>query len=399
MPQEGMLIQIDGSHHSWLEKRGPWLTLLVAVDDATGKVPYAIFVEQEDTEGYFRLMKGITQRYGVPLAIYSDRHIVFRYPIPAGKILDASIADDRKPTQFGRAMKELGITQIFAHSPEAKGRVERINGTFQDRLVSELRLAGVSTINEANTILEAFLPHFNKSFGVPAVQPELAYRPVATEIDVDGILCFKEKRKVAKDNTVRYNSHTLQLFPNKERTSFARAHVEVQERLDGQLRVSYKGTILTPSEAPPLAAFLRDRPKVEPSQYANAEPVESEDTTPIGEPQHRMMWYEDSILKQLHCGLIKAGMERAREHGKHIGRPRVTERPEFTQRFAGVIQRIGPGGLSRRKAAKELAVGYATLKRLLDAQKQPTNINGTGSTPSIVEDYCSDGNSFVEVIY
>jgi DNA invertase Pin-like site-specific DNA recombinase len=111
------------------------------------------------------------------------------------------------------------------------------------------------------------------------------------------------------------------------------------------------------------------------------------------------MWYEDSILKQLHCGLIKAGMERAREHGKHIGRPRVTERPEFTQRFAGVIQRIGPGGLSRRKAAKELAVGYATLKRLLDAQKQPTNINGTGSTPSIVEDYCSDGNSFVEVIY
>ena len=399
MPQEGMLIQIDGSHHSWLEKRGPWLTLLVAVDDATGKVPYAIFVEQEDTEGYFRLMKGIIQRYGIPLAIYSDRHIVFRYPVPVGKMLDASITDDRKPTQFGRAMKELGITQVFAHSPEAKGRVERTNGTFQDRLVSELRLAGASTINEANIILEAFLPRFNKSFGVPAIQPELAYRPVATEIDVDGILCFKEKRKVAKDNTVRYNSHTLQLFPNKERTSFARAHVEVQERLDGQLRVSYKGIILTPGEAPPLAAFLRDRPKVEPSQYANAEPEETEDITPIGESQHRMMWYEDSILKQLHCGLIKAGMERAREQGKRIGRPRVTERPEFTQRFADVIQRIGPGGLSRRKAAKELAIGYATLKRLLDAQKQPTNISGTGSTTSMIEDYCSDGNSFAEVIY
>jgi Putative Ig domain len=117
MPQEGMLIQIDGSHHSWLEEREPWLTLLVAVDDATGKVPYALFSEQEDTEGYFRLMKGIIQQCGIPLAIYSDRHIVFRYPIPAGTASDMPIPENRKPTQFGRAMKELGITHVFAHSP------------------------------------------------------------------------------------------------------------------------------------------------------------------------------------------------------------------------------------------------------------------------------------------
>ena len=398
MPQEGILIQIDGSHHSWLEERGPWLTLLVAVDDATGKVPYALFSEQEDTEGYFRLMKGIIQQCGIPLAIYSDRHIVFRYPVPAGTALDAPIPENRKPTQFGRAMKELGITQVFAHSPEAKGRVERINGTFQDRLVSELRMAGAATIGEANKILEAFIPRFNKSFGVPAAQSELAYRLVDPENDIDGILCIKEKRRVAKDNTVRYNRHTLQLFPNKERTSFARAHVEVQERLDGQLRVSYKGTILTPGEAPPLAAFLRNRPQVETLQYPNAEPEEPEDTTPRREPQHRI-WYEDSEMKQLHRGLIKAGMERAREQGKRIGRPRVTEQPEFTQRFADVIQRIGPGGLSRRKAAIELAIGYATLKRLLDAQKQPVNINATEPQQSMVDLYCNDRNSFAEVIY
>jgi len=100
MPQEGMLLQVDGSHHRWLEDRGPWVTLLLAVDDATGTVPYALFWDREDTEGYFRLMTGIVQRRGIPLALYSDRHIVFRHPRPQGDIFGSSIADSRKPTQF-----------------------------------------------------------------------------------------------------------------------------------------------------------------------------------------------------------------------------------------------------------------------------------------------------------
>lgn len=209
MPQEGMLVQIDGSHHRWLGEDGPWLTLLLAVDDATGTVPYALFREQEDTViGYFLLMKGIIERSGIPLALYSDRYFVFCYSKPGNGSGEKSLIDKSKPTQFGRAMRELGVTQVFARSPEAKGRVERANGTFQDRLVTELRLAGVSTINDANSFLEVFLPRFNHRFGVPAAQPESAYRSVDAGLDIDAALCIKEWRKVAKDNTVQYHKQT-----------------------------------------------------------------------------------------------------------------------------------------------------------------------------------------------
>ena len=238
MPQEGMLVQIDGSHHPWLEERGPRFTLLLAVDDATGTVPYALFREQEDTEGYFRLMTGIVQRRGIPLALYSDCYAVFRHTRCA-ETVEAPLADTG-PTQFGRAMRELGIRQIFARSPEAKGRVERANGTFQDRLVTELRLAGASTMVEANRVLEEFLPRFNERFGVPAAESGSAYRVADPALDVDGVLCVKEPRRVAKDNTVQYHGRTLQLFPGTDRPSYARARVEVQERLDGRLLVSYR---------------------------------------------------------------------------------------------------------------------------------------------------------------
>jgi len=238
MPQEGMLVQIDGSPHHWLENRGPSFSLLLAIDDATGSVPYALFREQEDTEGYFRLMKGIIENKGIPLALYSDRHIVFR---PTQKSEDN---DERtiqiykgKPTEFGRAMRELGISQIFARSPEAKGRIERANGTFQDRLVAELRLAGASTILEANRVLHEFILRFNERFSVPAAQPETAYRSVDPGLDINGILCYKEKRRVARDNTIQYKGRTLQIFPGTDLRSYARTWVEVQERMDSQVMV------------------------------------------------------------------------------------------------------------------------------------------------------------------
>ena len=406
MPQEGMLIQIDGSHHRWLEERGPWLTLLLAVDDATGSVPYALFQEQEDTAGYFRLVTGIVKRRGIPLALYSDCHIVFRHPVSANDTIESLPSDKAGPTQFGRAMRELGVTQVFAHSPEAKGRIERANGTFQDRLVTELRLSGASNLSEANSFLEAFLPRFNERFSVPASEPEPAYRPVDPDFDVAAVLCFKERRKVAKDNTVQYKGQTLQIFPGPERSSYARTHVEVQERLDGQLMVYYRGKVIVPREAPPLVASLRDRANTALENGSEAmlapscpELEKPENDSAISEPQSRIIWYEDSEMKRIHRDLVKAGMEQARQRGKRIGRPRVTERPEFQQRFAAVIQRIGTGELSRRQAAKELAIGYATLKRLLDKQIHLADTNTDELSVGAAAANCDDGNEDAGVLY
>ena len=159
MPREGMLIQMDGSNHPWLGEQAPPFTLLIAVDDATGTVADALFCEQEDAHSYFVLIHGLVQRCGIPVALYTDRHGVFRHTPGSGL--------PGMPTQFSRAMEELGIQMILALSPQAKGRVERTGGTFQDRLVTELRLAGASGIGEANRVLEQFLPRFNRRFRVP----------------------------------------------------------------------------------------------------------------------------------------------------------------------------------------------------------------------------------------
>jgi transposase len=372
MPQEGMLLQLDGSHHPWLEDRGPGLTLLLAVDDATGTVPDALFQEQEDTRGYRSLLQGIIEHRGVPMAVYTDGHAVFQ---PRCCPPDLSQVSQKGPsTQWGRSLEELGVTRILAHSPQAKGRVERANGTFQDRLVAELRLAGASTLEEANPVLTEFLPRFNQRFGVPAAQPESAYRIVDPELDLAGVLCIKELRRVAKDNTVRYHGRTLQLYPSRERPSYAGARVEVQERLDGRILVRHQGKLLTPQEGPPLASELRAQvaagpvlvlPQPDPTDWRPPQRVR----TPVipGPLAGETIWYEDPARKQVHRDLVLAGMERARQQGKRIGRPRVRERPEFEQRFTAVVERIGPGGLSQRQAARELAIGSATLKRLLDA--------------------------------
>ena len=396
MPQQGMLLQIDGSHHHWLGENGPEFTLLLAIDDATGTVPYALFREQEDTEGYFRLMKGIIERSGIPLAIYSDRYLVFCYSKrdETGKM---SIIDTSKPTQFGRAMRELGITQVFARSPEAKGRIERANGTFQDRLVSELRLAGVTTIEEANRVLEEFLTRFNEHFGVPASQTEPAYRSL-DGINIDGVLCYKEIRKVSRDNTVQYHGKTLQIFPGPERTSYARAHVEVQERLDGRLIICYRGKILTPLEAPPLALQLRTQANAATSQITPwyTEPEEPKIKSVPLKASHGKIWWEDSDLRRLHREMVKNGMKRARENGKRIGRPRVFERPRFAEHFETVMERLALGILSKPKAAKELGIGYATLMRLLDNRLSPVQKRTKTRLLSQVENAC---NTFVEVIH
>jgi transposase len=255
-PQEGMLLQVDGSRHDWLEGRGPYLSLVGAIDDATSTVPYALFREQEDAQGYFLLLQGIIGNKGIPLALYSDRHSIFSVNPRQRESLEEQLAGARQPTQVGRALQELGIQSILARSPQAKGRIERLWGTFQDRLVSELRLAGATTLEEANQVLWQFLPGSNARFAVPPAQPASAYRP-AVGLDLAGVLCFKYQRTVGKDNTVRLGPDTLQLLPGPGRASYARARVEVQERLDGSLAVWFQGNLIASRPAPPHAVTLR----------------------------------------------------------------------------------------------------------------------------------------------
>ena len=228
----------------------PPFALLIAVDDAIGTVVDALFCEQEDAHSYFLLIQGLVQHLGAPVALYTDRHAVFRHTPGSGL--------PGMPTQFSRAMDELGIQMIFARSPQAKGRVERTAGTFQDRLVTELQLAGAGSIGAANSVLEQFLPRYNRRFQVPPQYPEPAFRPLDPELRLEQILCFKHRRRVARDNTVRFQLHSLQLLPGPELPSYAGAAVEVLEGLDGRLSVRHEGRIVAAQEAPPSPVFLRN---------------------------------------------------------------------------------------------------------------------------------------------
>ena len=395
MPQEGMLLQLDGSPHAWLESRGPQITLLLAIDDATGTVPYALFREQEGTLGYFELLKVIINQCGIPLGVYTDRDSIFqveRGPNNGSK-------DSVPLTQFGRALRELGITHVVAHSPEAKGRVERANGTFQDRLVAELRLSGASNIQEANLVLQNFLPRFNQRFGVPASQSGQAYRPTSPELNLEGILCFKERRRVGRDNTVQYRQRTLQLFPDADKVSYAGAQVEIQERLDGSILACYQGKILTPQDAPPLAATLRAKAKdipcypalwKEPKPLKPRKPRErrQQNRIYIGPLAGDGNWWEDPVRKIIHSELTKAGLERARQAGKRISISRVEEREGFAEKFASILVQLEHKAITRKQAAKDLGISGPTLKRVLDdylAATRQAPIGGDERTGLVAE--------------
>jgi transposase len=240
-PQRGMLLQLDGSDHDWLEARGPKLTLLAAIDDATSEVVGGLFREEEDTAGYFELMLGISQTHGVPQAVYADRHTIFQSPIKA--TLEQEIAGQLPRSQFGRLMDELEIELIAARSPQAKGRIERLFGTLQDRLVKELREGGATTLAEANQVLRDYLPRFNTRFSVSPRDPGSAYRPWPAEL-VEETFCMKHQRKVNGDNTISFSGHALPIPPACQRGSYRRARVDVHQRLDGTLAICYQGRTL-----------------------------------------------------------------------------------------------------------------------------------------------------------
>ena len=265
MPQPGMLLQADASQHRWLGPEGGYLTLIGGVDDATGTVPWAVFREHEDAAGYMEWLQAVVRTEGRPQAIYVDRHGIFRKTTRREpRSLEEQLAGRQLPTQFGRVLEELDIHAIYALSPQAKGRIERLWRTFQDRLVSELRLAGANTLEDANRVLQTFLLDFNARFAVPPADPSSAYRPLSAGQSLDSIFCFKYERVVAADNTIQFGQQRLQLLPGPDRLSYTQALVEVREHLDGQLQVVFQGQVLAsrpaPFEAPRLRAKSGPRP-------------------------------------------------------------------------------------------------------------------------------------------
>lgn len=233
----GMMIQIDASPHDWLEGRGPWLTLVGGIDDACSH-GWAHFEERETTWGYFDLMENIFLSKGLPLSLYSDRHTIFFSPREPTII--EQLKNSGPLTQFGRAMQELGIKIIPAYSPQAKGRIERLWQTLQDRLVVELRLVQAKTLKEANEVLGRFLKEFNQQFAVSPKQSTPVFRSSPSAFALSRILCIKATRMVAKDHTVSFEGLILQIPSSKKFHSVAGRKVEVLQLKDGSIEIHYQ---------------------------------------------------------------------------------------------------------------------------------------------------------------
>lgn len=230
----GELVQIDGSPHAWFEDRGSRCTLIVFIDDATGEVQYLRFVEAEDTWSYFEAVESYIRQHGKPLAFYSDRHSVF-------KVNAKEVQNGDAVTQFGRAMQELDIQLICAQSPQAKGRVERMNQTLQDRLVKELRLQGISTMQEANAMLPEFIESLNAKFAVTPRNPRDAHRSLRSGEKLEAILTLQAPRVLSKNLTLQFDNTVYQIKTRRPTYALRRAHVLVSQDREGKVTISYKG--------------------------------------------------------------------------------------------------------------------------------------------------------------
>jgi len=244
----GELIQIDGSDHWWFETRGPRCTLLVYIDDATSRLMHLQFVKSESTFDYFRATRTYLERHGKPVAFYSDKHGVFRV-----NRKDAAGGDGM--TQFGRALHALNIDIICANTSQAKGRVERANATLQDRLVKEMRLQGICTMEAGNTFLPAFMVDYNARFAKAPFDDRNLHRPTTSNDDLDDAFAWKEERSVSVNLTLQYDQVMFILEPNEITRALARKRVTVVDYPDGRLAIRHNGVDL------PYRAFDK-RPQV-----------------------------------------------------------------------------------------------------------------------------------------
>ena len=351
-----------GSYHRWLGDQIPPFTLLLAVDDATGAVVNALFCEQEDSRGYFRLMQGLIRRRGVPVALCTYRQPVLKHKL------------DRQPTQFARTMDELGVQMIFALSLRAKGRVERAAGTFQDRLITELRLAGATTEEEARAVLQQPMPRFNRRFRIPAQCPDPAFQPLPPGLRLGQILCFKHKRRVVRDNTVKFQRHIRQLLPGGQRHSYAGATMLVLQSLDGRLSLQHEGRIIAAQTAPASPGSLPNGIRPSPSDAIPY--VEPEDgAKPPERPPNPL------ALVAAENGLGSVADD---EDVISIRETASPNRPSFLQQARwDAMQRAKLQGLSIRRMARELGLHRDTLRKYIDTESPPTRRSPTTSlTPT-----------------
>ena len=227
----GEMIQMDGSHHDWFEGRGPQSVLMAYIDDATGRV-YARFYEYEGTIPAMESFKRYIRKYGLPVSVYLDKHTT--YKSTAKPSIEDELHNVEPLSQFERALKELGVEVLHAHSPQAKGRIERLFGTFQDRLVKEMRLRGIKTIEEANKFLEKYLSLYNRRFCVNCVGEDV-HRPLPKGMDLNKILCIKTQRTLRNDFTIAHNRKLYQI-----ENALSASKVMVEDRIDGSMVIRYR---------------------------------------------------------------------------------------------------------------------------------------------------------------
>jgi hypothetical protein len=232
--RKGEMMQMDGSPHDWFEARAAKCSLIYTVDDATGEIMAARFEPTETMWGYFELMKDHLKIHGRPIALYTDKHGVF-------KVNHKDAVSGDGITQFGKAMKALDIRIIYANTPQAKGRIERMNQTLQDRLVKELRLQKISTPEEANAFLPTFIKAFNRKFAVAPKDPNNAHRELLPEHDLNRIFTIKENRTLTKNLTFQYKNKIYQIQTDREVYALRKAKVVIHEYKDSSIEAFYKG--------------------------------------------------------------------------------------------------------------------------------------------------------------
>ena len=255
--QEGALLLWDGSPHHWFGEQHAPCNLTAVIDDATGTLLSGVFTDQEDAQSYLICLKEILLDKGIPLALYMDRHGIFRRNDDHWS-LEEQLAGEQTPTQVGQALRDLGIQPIFALSPQAKGRVERLFNTLQDRLVQELRLAGITTAKQATAFLNGpFKADFNARFAKPARESQPAWRVLPKGLDIDRVCSFRYQATVDNDNAVRLAGMILDIPPGPRHRGYAKSRVELRQLLDGRWRVYLKNQLLLETTRPVAQAPLR----------------------------------------------------------------------------------------------------------------------------------------------